>query len=56
MAALGAKDAINMDGGSSATLVVKDQTKGIWNVQNKPPLPGNTERMIGNGLGFVIRN
>ncbi|MDR6783798.1 phosphodiester glycosidase family protein [Pedobacter africanus] len=56
MAALGVKDAVNMDGGASCTLVVKDQSQGKWNVQNKPPLAGNAERMIGNGLGFVIKN
>lgn len=56
MAALGVKDAINLDGGSSATLVVKDQAKGKWIVQNKPPFAGNLERMIGNGLGFIVKN
>ncbi|TKC55971.1 phosphodiester glycosidase family protein [Pedobacter hiemivivus] len=56
MAALGVKDAINLDGASSSTLVVKDQARGAWVVQNKPPLAKNIERMIGNGLGFVIKN
>jgi exopolysaccharide biosynthesis protein len=56
MAALGVKDAINLDGASSSTLVVKDQARGAWAVQNKPPLAKNVERMIGNGLGFVVKN
>jgi hypothetical protein len=56
MAALGAKDAINMDGGSSSTFVAKDPQRGGWTVQNKPALAANVERMIGNGLGFVIKN
>lgn len=56
MSALGVKDAINLDGGSSSTLVVKDLGKGVWNVQNKPALAFNNERIIGNGLGFVLKN
>lgn len=56
IASLGVKDAINLDGGSSSTLVVKDLQKGQWNVQNKPALALNAERMIGNGLGFVLKN
>jgi len=56
MAALGVQDAVNLDGGSSTTFVVKDLQKGQWNVQNKPALALNAERMIGNGLGFVLKN
>lgn len=56
MAALGVKDAINMDGGVSSSLVVKDLTKGKWIVQNKPALAYNAERLIGNGLGFILKN
>lgn len=56
MAALGVKDAINLDGASSSSLVIKDQAKGGWVVQNKPAMAKNAERMIGNGLGFVLKN
>lgn len=55
MAALGVKDAINMDGGASSSLVIKDLPKGKWIVQNKPALAYNAERLIGNGLGFILK-
>lgn len=56
MAALGTKDAVNLDGASSSTLVAKDLTRGTWNVLNKPALALNAERLIGNGLGFILKN
>lgn len=56
MASLGVKDAINLDGGSSSTLVVKDLQKGQWDVWNKPSLALNAQRLIGNGLGFILKN
>jgi exopolysaccharide biosynthesis protein len=36
MKALGVKDAINVDGGGSSTLVIKNPLADIWQVRNKP--------------------
>jgi len=53
--ALGTKDAINLDGGGSSTLVTKDVAKNQWLVQNKPSQAFNAERLVGNGLAFVLK-
>jgi len=47
--ALGVKDAINMDGGGSTTLVVK--VGASWAVKNKPS--GGTQRAVANGWTIV---
>lgn len=47
--ALDVKDAINMDGGGSTTLVVKEGTG--WAVKNKPS--GGSQRAVGNSLTIV---
>lgn len=47
--ALGVKDAINLDGGGSTTLVVKDGTG--WKVRNRPS--GGTQRAVANAWTVV---
>lgn len=51
MLALGVKEAINMDGGGSSALVVKDSVKDVWEVQNKPS--DGTERAVANAWTIV---
>jgi hypothetical protein len=53
---LGVKDAINLDGGASTTFVVKDKSKGQWNVQNRPTGILGTERLVANGWAFVVKD
>ncbi|MEJ7828321.1 MAG: phosphodiester glycosidase family protein, partial [Segetibacter sp.] len=48
--ALGVKDAINMDGGGSTTLVVKEGAS--WAVKNRPSDNG-TQRAVANGWTIV---
>jgi len=52
MLALGARDAINLDGGGSTTMVVKSRTTGTLTVVNTPSDP-NGEREVGNALAIV---
>jgi len=47
--ALGVKDAINMDGGGSSTLVVKEGSE--WKVKNKPS--DGTQRPVANAWTIV---
>jgi exopolysaccharide biosynthesis protein len=47
--ALGVKDAINMDGGGSTTLVVKEGT--AWTVKNRPS--DGVERAVGDAVTIV---
>ncbi len=47
--ALGVKDAINMDGGGSTTLVVKEGAS--WDVKNRPS--DGTQRAVANGWTIV---
>jgi hypothetical protein len=51
MLALGARDAINLDGGGSSTLVYPDSTKAM-HVANKPSDPTG-ERPVGDALAIV---
>jgi len=53
MRALGARDAINLDGGGSSALVYADPTKGgALKVANRPSDPTG-ERAVGNALAIV---
>ena len=49
--ALGAANALNLDGGGSSTLVVRDAS-GALRVANRPS-EGGTERAVGNALAVV---
>ena len=57
----GARDAINLDGGGSTALVVKDSLTGVFTVANRPSgvaanLPGTpAERPVVDVLGVVLR-
>ena len=61
MKAFGAADALNLDGGGSTALVVKDRTTGVFTVANRPSglaadLPGlPAERPVVDVLGVVLR-
>lgn len=46
---LGVVDAINLDGGLSSTLAIKNLGTNTWSLINSPV----SERMVGNGLAFV---
>jgi hypothetical protein len=52
MLALGARDAINLDGGGSTTLVYKDPRSGQLTIANRPSDPSG-ERAVGNALAIV---
>lgn len=52
MLALGARDAINLDGGGSTTMVVKMPATREMTVVNRPSDPTG-ERAVGNALGIV---
>jgi hypothetical protein len=51
MLALGAKEAINLDGGGSATFVVKNKEKGTYDVLNKPS--DGSPRSVANALTVI---
>ena len=61
MKAFGARDAINLDGGGSTALVIKDPLTGVFSVANRPSgvavgLPGlPAERPVVDVLGVVLR-
>ncbi|GIW74151.1 MAG: hypothetical protein KatS3mg103_0673 [Phycisphaerales bacterium] len=50
--ALGDRDALNLDGGGSATMVLRDPD-GASQLVNSPS--GRAERIVGSNLGFVAR-
>jgi hypothetical protein len=52
MLALGARDAINLDGGGSSALVYRDPTTKVLRVANKPS-DATGERAVGDALGIV---
>jgi exopolysaccharide biosynthesis protein len=52
MLALGARDAINLDGGGSTTLVVDDSTASGLRIANRPSDAAG-ERPVGNALAVV---
>ncbi|HEX7931411.1 MAG TPA: phosphodiester glycosidase family protein [Sphingomicrobium sp.] len=55
MQALGARDAINLDGGGSSTLVVADPAvSGALRIENRPSDKG-VERAVGDALAIVDR-
>lgn len=54
IASLGVVDAINMDGGTSSSLTIRDVSQAKWNSLSKPSL--GSERRIGNGLAFVVKD
>lgn len=47
---LGVVDAISLDGATSSTLATKNAGANTWSVRNSP----SSERMVGNGLAFVL--
>lgn len=53
--ALGAHEAINLDGGGSSTYITRG-TDGKLGVRNKPSNAGNSERAVVNGLVIVKQN
>jgi hypothetical protein len=53
MLALGARDALNLDGGGSTTMVVEDSSRAL-HVVNKPSDPTG-ERTIGDALAILRR-
>lgn len=50
--ALGADDALNLDGGGSSTLLAREQGEQSARVRNAPSDGG--ERLVPNGLGFTM--
>ena len=52
MLALGARDAINLDGGGSSALVYRDPATNTLRVANRPSDPTG-ERAVGDALGIV---
>jgi exopolysaccharide biosynthesis protein len=52
MLALGARDAINLDGGGSTTMVVKSPESQSLRVVNMPS-DASGERAVGNALAIV---
>ncbi len=54
MLALGADDAINLDGGGSTTLVVRDPVGDTLRIGNRPSDKGG-ERPVGDALAIVGR-
>ncbi|WP_030612173.1 phosphodiester glycosidase family protein [Streptomyces sclerotialus] len=53
MQRLGARDAVNLDGGGSSTLVLRDPGSGTATVRNHPS--GGAERPVPNGIGVFAR-
>lgn len=51
---LGARDAVNLDGGGSSTMVIRDATLGVLRVVNKPSDAAG-ERPVGNGIAVLGR-
>ena len=49
LAALGAEEALNLDGGGSSALVVRDVRTGAVQVMNRPS-DATGERAVGNAL------
>ncbi|WP_419999784.1 phosphodiester glycosidase family protein [Streptomyces boninensis] len=54
MGELGATDAVNLDGGGSSTLAVRDPGAATVTVKNRPP--GSFERPVPNGIGVFSRS
>ncbi len=54
MRALGADDALNLDGGGSSTLLAREQGAPATTVHNSPSDGG--ERLVPNGLGFATES
>ncbi|POX41397.1 hypothetical protein C3486_09170 [Streptomyces sp. Ru73] len=53
MQRLGARDALNLDGGGSSTLVLRDPESGAPTPRNHPS--GGAERPVPNGIGVFAR-
>jgi exopolysaccharide biosynthesis protein len=55
---LGSDRLLNLDGGGSTTLVLRDPEGGEWRVVNCPVGRGkpDTLRLVGNNLGVVVRS
>ena len=59
MKALGARDAINLDGGGSSTFIVRTTPgfeEGRFGIRNWPYDNGGVEREVANGLLVVTDN
>lgn len=55
MAAAGATDAINLDGGGSSTFIARGRVSGELELQNRPSDSGGVMRRLANGLAIVVR-
>lgn len=53
MTRIGARDAVNLDGGGSSTLVLREPGSGAATVRNHPS--GGAERPVPNGIGVFAR-
>lgn len=53
MRALGAEDAVNLDGGGSSTLTAREAGESLAAVRNHPS--GGAERPVPNGIGVFTR-
>ena len=53
MLRLGCKDALNLDGGGSSVMAVRDSTKGGFRILNQPT--DGRERAVANVLGVSVR-
>jgi hypothetical protein len=57
---LGCSDGLNLDGGGSSTLVMRDPEAGQWRILNRPSdgsdrrLPLSVERPVANVLGVIV--
>jgi len=53
MIRLGCKDALNLDGGGSSVMAVRDSAKNEFKILNQPT--DGRERAVANALGIVVR-
>ncbi|WP_432714046.1 phosphodiester glycosidase family protein [Pedobacter sp.] len=54
MACLGVVDAVNMNGGASSSVTIRDASQKVWKSLSKPTT--GKEASIGNGLAFVVKD
>ena len=59
---LGCSEGLNLDGGGSTTLVMRDREADQWQLLNRPsdghdaPLPMSVERPVANVLGVIVES
>lgn len=59
---LGCSEGLNLDGGGSTTLVMRDRETDQWQILNRPsdgndaPLPMSVERPVANVLGVIVES